>query len=1213
MRKRLKFSCVLTIVFIIAVLLSINISSKSDKIEKILKTEHYSYLPLEVKNQIRDVYEDSGEIILTEKNKEENRPYLNPDYVDYISLTEEEKKDVSLIPDTYVLDYTYNQSYSLSSDLPSKYDLRYLDGRNYISKIKNQGNLNICWAIASIENAETFLMLQNNAPYNEETTQIFSARQMDYATSSNGLIKEGYATNYVNYPNSDNASRKLNEGGNFFTSSIIMSNGLSLVDESVLPWDEVTTGKHRKDILNYSNSKYEVDSTIQMPTINVDSAPESLINSYNLEVKNYIKLYGAPFIGTYSPESTCGFTNTDGKPVLKTDDCVNANLKLGHAMQIVGWDDDYSYSYCDAGTGHYPLENNTCSKGVKTTGKGAWILRNSWGDETAYKYVYLTYDSTRLSIGFITSMSEMSNRSWDNNYHSNPWIDAKMENGMASVNSQIMEFETNNLGSEKVEKVKFFTSSKQGTYTVSITTDNEIYNDIMTVNPVEAGIYTFDLSQNNIIITDSNFSVKIAGNNGSTFFNNSISVFTSNTTDDYLVTTYSNDAYDSEKPLSNDNPLYIDLPYNSYKDTYSWQTTINTYFKNLPQYAELDYRITKNDRTSTNFSSTEKYYNDMNMEEAHFEGVSNNWSSSFSIREEYGETWNFEVLYEDQIINSFPIKFNTDNKKTKSNVILHSNLEEDATFSTTATDRALSTFTELRGNAEFYNNGYYIESWNTKADGTGISYDADEGALIYHDIELYAQWSDELLNSVVSFECERFNSSCFGFEGSMESVTYKYDDSIIMPINNYTKEGYVFYQWRIDFGNGMVNAYYEQENTDKLLISNFLNYPIFNNEEIKVYAVWIDEYVTINFDSNGGIGSMSGINVEPYAYNGVLQNNILKDNLYTRENYTFIGWNTKADGTGIFYKENSYIQTAENITLYAQWLENKYTITFNSNDGSNSEVNQSIAELIETKLNENTFIREGYTFIGWNTKADGTGDFYSDEDRITVSDDLVLYAQWKSDKYTVMFDANGGMFTEKQSTIIVSDWDDSKLNTMEKPTREGYKFIGFFTAEGTSIESYIAEAGIDREGLIFYAKWEESWSYIINNYSVDESNKYIDNIAINTTLDDFKKNIDLNSGYSIDVDYKTINNKNLLYTGSKTKIYNNDNLVAEYTNIIIGDVSGDGAVNSADLLKMRQHLIGTQKATGVYYLASDITHDNSVNSADLLRLRQHLLGTKPIS
>ena len=90
--------------------------------------------------------------------------------------------------------------------------------------------------------------------------------------------------------------------------------------------------------------------------------------------------------------------------------------------------------------------------------------------------------------------------------------------------------------------------------------------------------------------------------------------------------------------------------------------------------------------------------------------------------------------------------------------------------------------------------------------------------------------------------------------------------------------------------------------------------------------------------------------------------------------------------------------------------------------------------------------------------------------------------------------------------------------------------------------------------------------------------------------------------------------KEILATGYKLNVLDTDKktIKTAYTVIVKGDISGDGKVNSADLLKMRQHLLGTKKATGVFTTAADVSGDGKVNSADLLRIRQHLLGTKKI-
>ena len=141
---------------------------------------------------------------------------------------------------------------------------------------------------------------------------------------------------------------------------------------------------------------------------------------------------------------------------------------------------------------------------------------------------------------------------------------------------------------------------------------------------------------------------------------------------------------------------------------------------------------------------------------------------------------------------------------------------------------------------------------------------------------------------------------------------------------------------------------------------------------------------------------------------------------------------------------------------------------------------------------------------------------------------------------------------------------------------------------------------------------EDDISYIINNYEVDKINNYISKIMVNTEYDTFKSNITLGSGYTVNIDYKEIDNKKILYTGGKTRIMHNTDLYKEFTNVVIGDINGDGKINSADLLKIRQHLLGTNVLNGAYFLSSDINYDNTINSADLLRVRQHLLGLKLI-
>ena len=110
-----------------------------------------------------------------------------------------------------------------------------------------------------------------------------------------------------------------------------------------------------------------------------------------------------------------------------------------------------------------------------------------------------------------------------------------------------------------------------------------------------------------------------------------------------------------------------------------------------------------------------------------------------------------------------------------------------------------------------------------------------------------------------------------------------------------------------------------------------------------------------------------------------------------------------------------------------------------------------------------------------------------------VTDDITIEASGLKTSYKVIFDANGGIFKNEKDILIIEEWKIGDEETLEKPTKEGYKFVGFFTEKtgGTSLESYIAEAGIDAD-LTFYAQWEK----------VKEDNKEqnkIENEIVNNT------------------------------------------------------------------------------------------------------------------
>ena len=119
----------------------------------------------------------------------------------------------------------------------------------------------------------------------------------------------------------------------------------------------------------------------------------------------------------------------------------------------------------------------------------------------------------------------------------------------------------------------------------------------------------------------------------------------------------------------------------------------------------------------------------------------------------------------------------------------------------------------------------------------------------------------------------------------------------------------------------------------------------------------------------------------------------------TRTGYTFGGWYKDAAKTQRVYKV--FNGEIGNKTFYAKWTANKYSIKFNANGGSGTMTNQTGIKYGTTvTLKANTFTRSGYTFVGWNRKADGSGTSYANKASVknlasTNGGLVTLYAQWK--------------------------------------------------------------------------------------------------------------------------------------------------------------------------------------------------------------------------
>jgi uncharacterized repeat protein (TIGR02543 family) len=234
--------------------------------------------------------------------------------------------------------------------------------------------------------------------------------------------------------------------------------------------------------------------------------------------------------------------------------------------------------------------------------------------------------------------------------------------------------------------------------------------------------------------------------------------------------------------------------------------------------------------------------------------------------------------------------------------------------------------------------------------------------------------------------------------------------------------------------------------------------------DLTFLAVWSLKTYTVSFDANGGTGAPAN---QTKTHDTALT---LSSTAPTRTGYTFNGWNTSADGTGTNYAAGASYTTNAAVTLYAKWTANSYTITYNGNSstsGSTAPGSYTTGGTAYT-IAANGFLRTGFTFAGWNTSTNGTGTSYSPGGSYSTSANLLLYAQWTANVYTVTFNGNGAtggsMANQSASTTTAL--------TLNAFTRTNYQFMGWAVTSGGTAVVYANGANYSfAANITLYALW----------------------------------------------------------------------------------------------------------------------------------------------
>ncbi len=233
---------------------------------------------------------------------------------------------------------------------------------------------------------------------------------------------------------------------------------------------------------------------------------------------------------------------------------------------------------------------------------------------------------------------------------------------------------------------------------------------------------------------------------------------------------------------------------------------------------------------------------------------------------------------------------------------------------------------------------------------------------------------------------------------------------------------------------------------------------------------------TITFHSNYGTDASEVTNTQNIEIGTATNLLPLSTIGFNNVGYTFAGWNENADGSGKKYNDvDEFTSDSAMVDLYAQWVPN-ITITFIANDEADpatDDKTQTVGKGIPTKLDANSFARDDYEFVGWNTDPNSKDVLYKNNVEVTLNENITLYAVWKKCVTVTLHPNNSTTETMPKQVALEGETKTLDLVTFTKPAN---KIFGCWTtAEGVLTESYWLDGAsyTFNEDAELYAYWED--------------------------------------------------------------------------------------------------------------------------------------------
>ncbi len=193
----------------------------------------------------------------------------------------------------------------------------------------------------------------------------------------------------------------------------------------------------------------------------------------------------------------------------------------------------------------------------------------------------------------------------------------------------------------------------------------------------------------------------------------------------------------------------------------------------------------------------------------------------------------------------------------------------------------------------------------------------------------------------------------------------------------------------------------------------------------------------------------------------------------TRTGYTFRGWT--GSSLSVLASATTMSAAYSHVeTWTAAWQANTYTVTFNANGGSGTMAGQSFTYGTSQALTSNSFTRDGYSFVGWNTSSSSTSltPTYTNGQSVsnltaTNGGNVTLYAMWS---YTISYNANSGTGTVPSSqTLNANSTATLQTNSL---TRTGFTANGWNTSTTiSSTPTYASGTTYSGGNVTLYANW----------------------------------------------------------------------------------------------------------------------------------------------